>query len=159
MYIFHINQKLKAEFMELDTDGDGSISIDEMEALLTRMKVKLQLSGRDVQRMVKQFDRNGDGIVDMQEFHRMIGTGSKRTVIHKALIQRAGIRRSFKNYDTDGNGVITREEFTKLVEDKYEARFSTSDVDELLVKADKNGDGEIDYEEFAKEFTYMPVRK
>ena len=123
------------------------------------MKIKLKLSARDIQRMLKQIDTNSDGIVDMREFHRMIGNGNKRTAIHNVLIQRAGMRRSFKKYDTDGDGVIDRDEFTKAVEEKYQTRFSTSAVDEMMLKADKNGDGVIDYEEFGKEFTYMPVGK
>ena len=81
----------------------------------------------------------------------------KRDIIHKALIQRSGIRQRFLKYDKDGNGVITRDEFRRVVEDKYQARLTPEQVDEMIIEADKDGNGDIDYDEFMRAFTYFPV--
>ena len=145
--------------MALDADGDGDISIDEMEILLQNMRVRLQLSGRDIQRILKEFDENGDGTVDIKEFLSAMTSTGKRGIIHKALIQRAGIRKAFSKYDKDGNGVITRDEFRRVVEAKYQAKFTSKSIDKLMHNADTNNDGRIDFEEFAKAFTYIPVSK
>ena len=115
------------------------------------------MSETEINKLLRGFDQNGDGTIDLKEFMTIIESGSKKDIIHKALIQRSGIRKSFRKYDTDGNGLITRDEFRKVVEDKYQARLNPKQIDELLKLADVNKDGRIDYEEFVKSFTYMPV--
>ena len=91
----------------MDADGDGDISVTEMKNLLISMKVRLHLSNRDIDKILKEFDQDGDGTVDTKEFLDTIQTGSKRNAIHKALIQRNGIRKAFNSYDKDNNGYIT----------------------------------------------------
>lgn len=115
------------------------------------------MSERDIQDFIDELDENGDGTVDVGEFMKLIQSGFKRDIIHKALIQRSGIRQRFQKYDKDGNGVITRDEFRKVVEDKYQTRLAPEQVDEMIIEADKDGNGDIDYDEFMRAFTYFPV--
>jgi calmodulin len=148
---------LKREFLALDQDGDGDISTAELKALLKSMKTRLRMSETEINRLCKSFDIDGDGKIDIPEFLQIIQAGGKRDIIHKALIQRSGIRKSFEKYDKDGNGLITRDEFRKVVEDKYQAKLNSAQIDDLMRQADFNQDGRLDYEEFVKSFTYMPV--
>ena len=115
------------------------------------------MSERDIRDFLDELDENGDGTVDVGEFMKLIHSGFKRDIIHKALIQRSGIRQRFLKYDKDGNGVITRDEFRRVVEDKYRARLTPEQVDEMIIEADKDGNGDIDYDEFMRAFTYFPV--
>ena len=55
--------------------------------------------------------------------------------------------------------MITRDEFRRIVEAKDQAKLMPSQIDALMDKADVNGSGKIDYEEFLKAFTYFPVTK
>ena len=141
----------------LDTDGDGNISIGELELLLKSIKGKLKMSNTEIMNLLKKFDNDGDGNIDTREFINLITTGEKRNVIRTALVHRHGIREAFKKYDRDGNGVITRDEFRKVVEDKYQTRLRVDQVDQMMLSVDQNGDGQIDYEEFFKAFRYFPV--
>ena len=115
------------------------------------------MSEREIGKLIKDVDQNGDGNVDVNEFFKFIECGKKREVIYKELVKRSGIRQSFQKYDEDGNGVITREEFRKIVEAKYQTKLMPSQIDEMMDKADANGSGMIDYEEFLKAFSYFPV--
>ena len=45
---------LQGEFIGLDKDGDGEISIEELETLLKSMRIKLQLSEADIKTALKQ---------------------------------------------------------------------------------------------------------
>ena len=148
---------MKREFLALDQDGDGDISTAEMKVLLKSLKTRLRMSETEINRLLKSFDQNGDGTIDIVEFMQIIEGGNKRDIIHKALIQRSGIRKSFEKYDKDGNGMITRDEFRKVVEDKYQAKLNPGQIDKLMQQADFNKDGRLDYEEFVRSFTYMPV--
>ena len=150
---------MQKEFLALDLDGDGDISVKELEVLLRSLKTKLKMSEKDIKKTISDFDKNGDGTVDAQEFLDTIKGGSQRDAIHKALIQRSGIRKNFSKYDRDGNGYITRDEFRKVVEDKYQTKLTSKQVDELMIAADRNKDGKIDYDEFLRSFTYMPAPK
>ena len=149
--------QLHKEFLALDKDGDGDISLGEVSNMLKGLKRKLRMTERELGKLIKEIDQNGDGNIDVEEFLNMVENGPKRDIICKALIQRAGIRKSFQKYDRDGNGVITRDEFRKIVEDKYQTTLTKPQVDEMMNQADVDQSGNIDYEEFLKAFAYFPV--
>ena len=117
------------------------------------------MSEKEIKKFEKELDKDGDGTIDVEEFFTMIHTGPRKDLIRKALIQRSGIRKVFQKYDRDGNGIITKDEFRRIVEDRYQAKLLPQQLDVMLIQADTNKDGHIDYEEFLKAFTYFPVTK
>ena len=150
---------MKSEFLALDADGDGDISVAELETLIKSVKRQLKMSDKEISKLIKDVDQNGDGKVDCNEFFHLIQSGKNRDVLHKELIKRSGIRQTFKKYDADGNGVITRDEFRKIVSDKYQTKLMPDQINAMMNKADSDGSGKIDYEEFLKSFTYFPISK
>ncbi len=55
------------------------------------------------------------------------------------------IREAFKIFDRDGNGTISAAELRHVMTNLGE-KLTDDEVDEMLMEADVNGDGEIDYE-------------
>lgn len=143
--------------MSLDVDGDGGIQTHELENLLRSVKVRLRMTERDIKKICSDMDKDGDGTIDVQEFLQKIGDGKKINVIQKALIQRSTARKLFEKYDSDGSGYINREEFTKVVEERFKANIDSKKIDLMLKEADRNNDGQIEFEEFAKAFAYSPA--
>ena len=139
----------------MDINGDGDIQTSEMEAMLMEEKIKLRMSVKEIKNLLKELDKDGDGTIDVQEFLDKVGSGSKRDVIHKALVKRSGIRKAFEKYDSDGNGYIALDEFRKVVEDKYGSKLTSKEIKKLMKEADTNSDGKIGYDEFLKAFTYF----
>ena len=150
---------MKKEFLALDLDGNGDISVKELESLLRSIKRKLRMTENQIMKMVKQTDKNGDGSVDLEEFLNLIETAEQKRVIHKELIQRSGVRQAFMKYDKDGSGTITRDEFRRVVEDKYQTTMRANQIDKLMDEADKDNSGNISYDEFISAFSYFPVTK
>jgi calcium-dependent protein kinase len=60
---------LKSAFTSLDTDGSGSISVEELRSMLGS-----EVIGNDDawQRFMENADKNGDGVIDLEEFKQLI---------------------------------------------------------------------------------------
>ena len=52
-------------------------------------------------------------------------------------------------FDKDGNGKISKEEL-KLVMKNLGENLTDDEISEMILEADDNGDGAVDYEEFVK---------
>ena len=117
------------------------------------------MTNKEISKLTKDVDENGDGTIDLTEFFNVIQSAERRDVIFKELIKRSGIRETFQKYDRDENGVITTDEFRKMMSDKYPGKFRPDEISALMNKADSDGSGKIDYEEFLKAFTYFPISK
>ena len=72
------------------------------------MKRKLGMSDKAITKLVSQTDLDGDGTIDFNEFLHLVENVETKRVLHKALIQRAGIRKAFEKYDRDKKGFLTR---------------------------------------------------
>ena len=122
-------------------------------------KRQLKMTNKEISKLMKEVDQNGDGTIDLTEFFNVITCAERRDVIFKELIKRSGIRETFQKYDRDENGVITTDEFKKMMSDKYPGKFKPDEIVALMNKADKDGSGMINYEEFLQSFAYFPVTK
>ena len=75
-------EEIARAFALFDTDNSGKLSQEKLIAVLTRPTTSKALSEADVQSIVKQFDVDGDGLLDLDEFSRAwsswnLGGGSK----------------------------------------------------------------------------------
>ena len=61
--------ELLSAFKKFDTDGNGYISVRELNDILTRMG--RHLSRNEVEGMIKSLDTSGDGKLSFEEFCRL----------------------------------------------------------------------------------------
>ncbi|KAG6432577.1 hypothetical protein SASPL_104158 [Salvia splendens] len=66
----HEQDLLKA-FEVFDLNGDGYISGEELQSVLSRLGL-LEKSGDDCKDMISVYDRNSDGVLDFHEFKNMM---------------------------------------------------------------------------------------
>lgn len=57
-------------FRIFDTDGDGSITADELRQIFNNLGEKL--TDEEISDMIKEADTDGDGEINYQEFVRMM---------------------------------------------------------------------------------------
>ena len=138
---------LRSECLQLDTDGDGKVSIKELEKMLWTMKRKLSVTEDDIKETLRNIDVNGDGIIDLKEYFINSRNEVGGKLIHRALIQRSRIRREFASYDIDNSGYITKDEFIQVIR-KRGMSITPDRIDQLIKEYDVDGNGKIDYEEF-----------
>ena len=141
-------EKLQQEFLELDTDGDGTISIEELGNVLRSMRGKLKVSESEIKRVLKDVDKDGDGNINVKEYFANMKNKTTRNLIYRALLQRSAARKQFAKFDKDGSGYITMEEVKQVFEERTGGEVSIEQVKEMLGESDKNNDGKINYEEF-----------
>ena len=124
------------------------ITIAELRELLTAMRVKLVLTNGDIDRAIKQIDKDEDGIVSITEMNEIIEKFDTKGIIYKALSERSKIRKDFQRHDKDNNGFITIDELVNVVNERTGIRVSEKHLQQMMVDSDMNADGLIDYEEF-----------
>lgn len=91
----------EARFADIDTNGDGGLSAEE---LIAAADARAQERAAD---MIERFDENGDGILQIDEMPRRGGDRAERM---------------FERIDADEDGVISAEEFEAVKERMGERR-------------------------------------
>ncbi|KAM4024792.1 calcium-binding protein 5-like isoform 1-T1 [Anomaloglossus baeobatrachus] len=64
-------KELRDAFKEFDANGDGEITLDELQQAMQRLLGE-KLTNNEIADVVREADLNGDGTVDFEEFVRMM---------------------------------------------------------------------------------------
>merc|ERR1711964_619210 len=133
-------KNLKDLFTELDANGDGLLTREELKDGLQRVMVKDVPS--DLQEIISSVDCDGSGVVDYTEF--LAAAVDKRVLIQEDICWQA-----FRVLDKDGNGKVSKQELKSILndEDLQEVAEEGSFV-RVMAEADRDLDGEIDFDEF-----------
>ncbi|XP_022155928.1 probable calcium-binding protein CML35 [Momordica charantia] len=122
-----------------DMARHSRVSRKQLEALLG-------LSGADppsheeVAAMLSELDRHGDGVVSVEALMSHVGGACDED-----------LRETFEIFDADGDGRITAEElFSVFVAIGEEERCTLEDCRRMIAGVDKNGDGFVCFEDFAR---------
>ncbi|ORX88165.1 calmodulin mutant SYNCAM71A [Basidiobolus meristosporus CBS 931.73] len=131
----------KEVFRELDRDCSGYI--DKANLRATMESLGQHPTEQDLEDMLNEADKDGDGVIDFTEFTNLT---VKKFKEHHADNNKM-IRQAFMGFDEDGDGVIDLDELKNALLHLGE-QFEEEEIINLFHKADSNGDGHIDFEEF-----------
>jgi calcium-dependent protein kinase len=124
--------ELKKQFMAIDSDGNGVITIAELADALRGMG--LGMIEEEVTELLKGIDIDGDGLIDYPEF---LAATMKRNLANKEEY----LVNAFNYFDTKKQGVITKADLVQFMGSEEQAQ-------EVIDEVDVNGDGLISFEEF-----------
>ena len=88
--------------------------------------------------MFEEIDIDKNGTIDYTEF--VMATMSDKQMMTTEKLQQA-----FRLFDRDGNGSIEASEIRQVLGD---SKMSPEQIDDIIQEVDKNGDGEIQFDEF-----------
>ncbi|WAS95714.1 EF-hand domain-containing protein [Nannocystis punicea] len=137
--------RLWESFRVFDTDGSGTISADELGAVMRSLgqsPTESQLRG-----LIEEVDTDRSGSIDFGEFTTL-------------MLARYGDRRSrlelaFAIFDRDGSGRITAEEMSGVM---GQVGLTAAELDEMIKEVDADGDGSIGFDEFCQLAQAVPTR-
>ena len=92
-------EAMKNEFMELDVDGDGTISIEELGKILRSQRTQLKVPESEIKRVLREIDQDGDGTINLKEYYLNRINKSNKHLIYRALVKRSTARKQFSKFD------------------------------------------------------------
>ena len=169
-----LEETLRTIFVEADTNQDGTLSREELGALM--LSAELKLKPDDVAVLFERVDVDGDGRLKYSEFvplavevvqalrlralnaqvqrqRRSEAEMCARLTLHgytrEALTEQ--LVASFKAFDANGDGSLSRDEFATCLQELRlgATKLTPLEVNKVLAQADANADGVIEYAEFA----------
>lgn len=132
---------LQRAFDLFDSDHSGFVDGKELQAMLNGMGVVI--SAEDVQDIVKQYDGDGNGGIDFDEFVCIVGSCEQQMETGDVVAQ------LFASMDKNGDGTLSRQELAQELLSIPGSGLEQGDVDGLLHDIDGDGDGDISLTEFA----------
>ncbi|KXH60838.1 calmodulin [Colletotrichum nymphaeae SA-01] len=164
-----LTQEQRAQYKEVfdlfDKDGTGDITAQELGEVMRSLG--LNPSDTELNDMVNEVDADNNGTIDFNgEFESP--PPSARPLFHmehmltdfppeflNLMAQKVQVgdaeeelKNAFKVFDRDGSGTISAEELRHVLTSLGE-NMTAAEIDEMIQMADKDGDGSIDYDEFA----------
>jgi len=123
---------LKKVFQDIDANGDGHITAEELRDALKRQGMA---NTEQVESLMKMADVNGDGVLSYEE---LVMTSVQRKLQNKE----ERLWEAFCKFDKDHDGTITATEIAEVL------KVSLEEAEALIKEIDTNGDKVVDYDEF-----------
>ena len=125
-------------FTTLDKNGNGMVTQEEMITGLMEInrQAKLKLTEEDASQLFMAMDINQSGQVDYSEFiaafmENVINTNENY------------LKHTFSKFDENGDGKINKVELAKVMYGDGSTNFNKEEIDEIIQKADVDGDGKV----------------
>uniref|UniRef100_A0A7S1UHZ0 EF-hand domain-containing protein n=1 Tax=Phaeomonas parva TaxID=124430 RepID=A0A7S1UHZ0_9STRA len=135
--VARITGDVKETFEKLDQNGDGTIDSNELEMLLR--KLGSTPSQEAIQGIINTIDVDDDNKINFEEFTTWyIGSESRLA---------AEVDTAFNALDVNHSGSINKDDLRKLLVSLGD-KPTEGDLVDAMKDLDKNGDGQITYDEF-----------
>lgn len=137
-------EEIHRTFALFDLDGDGCISASELGKVLAALGQPT--SQAELSAMVNTVDVDGSGTIELNEFMALF------LPLDPSFVGSANdddLSSAFQDFDRDGDGRISVAELRRALRALGE-EVDSAGVEEMIHRADTDGDGQISYEEFAK---------
>ncbi len=131
-------EQLRDVFRHFDSDGSGSIGLEELGLVFEAMGQ--QLSKEELQNLMDQVDDDGSGEMEFDEFLLLMCSnfGSSAAFDHELL-------EGFHRFDPTNCGLIKCEDLASLVRELVGPNLKDEEIEEVVRVAHERGDGYIEY--------------
>merc|ERR1719316_2341439 len=144
---------MKKVFAQYDQDGSDSVTSNELKPLFA--SVGLNMKPFQIDAIVREYDLDGSGEVDFEEFMVMMIKLLGRRVRCDLINYREYLTEDkiemyeefFRQADTSGDGRLGHEEVEAMIK-KVGMTLTKEQLDEIIREVDKDNSGEIEFDEY-----------
>jgi len=130
---------LRNIFKELDENGDGTLSYDEIKKGFKKFYGDENISEHELEEIIKKIDFDNNACIEYEEFIRS-------TVNLDVLLTESNLKLAFATFDKDDSGTLTYGEIKQalgLVDNE-----DNELIKNIIAEMDLNGDGDVSFQEF-----------
>merc|ERR1711924_524412 len=130
-------QEIKEAFDLFDTDGSGNIDVKELTVAMKALGCEPKPG--EIEKMIA--DDDGGGEIGFDEFLKMM--------THKILNKdpKEDMLKAFRLFDDDSTGFVTFKNLKRVAKETNQT-LDDIELEEMLTDADKDGDGQLNEEEW-----------
>lgn len=132
-------EEFRTAFELFDKDHSGAISADELGTVMRNLG--LDPSQDELRSMVELHDFDSSGQIEFNEFCQMMCHHMPEDDREEQL------KTAFRTFDSDNSGKISAQELKQVMTNLGE-NLTEDEINEMIQEADRDGDGQINYEEF-----------
>jgi calcium-binding protein CML len=129
----------KNAFDEVDRNGDGFISKDELRNVI--MQFGMMISNEELETMIELADSDGNGLVDFTEFSNLMDN----YCLDESSEQK--LENLFSVIDVNKDGYLSESEIANMLK-RLGEKVRRKDVRKMIREADKDKDGLVSFHEF-----------
>ncbi|XP_070208674.1 calmodulin-beta-like isoform X2 [Littorina saxatilis] len=145
LVLVRANREIRELFRTFDKNHDNTISASELGKVLRCLG--MNVTEQDVQSIMKELDKNGNGKIEYKEFKAFMQEEMRKA--EEPAEQEKAIRMAFRVFDTNGDGFIDVQELKHAMKNLGEP-LTDKELTDMMKQADVDGNNKIDYEEFIK---------
>ncbi|KAH9598276.1 EF-hand domain [Trypanosoma melophagium] len=134
--------ELKGAFALFDKDGDGTITVDDLDGVFASIGQKV--SREKLQDMMAEADLDANGVIDFRDFLDLV---AKK--LNDPAEKELELRRAFAIYDLGNTGYIKPTDL-RFVMGRLGCPLTPEQAFEMINEADIDGDGRLSFEEFRR---------
>ncbi|GMS83834.1 hypothetical protein PENTCL1PPCAC_6009, partial [Pristionchus entomophagus] len=136
-------EQYRKYFNMFDKENKGYIRANQVGQILRTMGQAFE--ERDLKKLIKEFDTDGSGEIEFEEFAAMVANfvvaGEDDSGLEDEL------REAFRLYDKEGNGYINVSDLRDILR-ALDDNVSEEELDEMITEIDADGSGTVDFDEF-----------
>uniref|UniRef100_A0A914VF43 EF-hand domain-containing protein n=1 Tax=Plectus sambesii TaxID=2011161 RepID=A0A914VF43_9BILA len=136
-------EQFRKYFNMFDKEKKGYIHAAQVGQILRTMGQAFE--ERDLKKLIKQFDSDGSGEIEFEEFAAMVANFVNDDEDKAALEDE--LREAFRLYDKEGNGYINVSDLRDILR-ALDENVSEDELDEMITEIDSDGSGTVDFDEF-----------
>lgn len=134
-------QEIREAFELFDTDGSGSIDAKELKVAMRALG--FEPKKEEIQKLIGELDSDGSGKIEWDEFLKVM----TMKILNRD--PKEEILKAFRLFDADNKGKISFKDLKRVARELGE-KLTDEELQEMIDEADRDGDGEVNEEEFLR---------
>ncbi|CAF0746074.1 unnamed protein product [Adineta steineri] len=133
--------EIREAFDLFDADGSGTIDVKELKVAMRALG--FEPKKEEIKKMITDIQKENAGTIDFNDFlqlmsHKMAEKDSKEEIL-----------KAFRLFDDDSTGKISFKNLKRVAKELGE-NLTEEELHEMIDEADRDGDGEINEQEFLR---------